>query len=206
MTRMPFQPPDSKAQYLLASDPDIIRACLKGKSAAWEALIERYAALLYSLCLRSGLSQADAEDVFQDVCVILLDHLGDLRDTKRLAGWLISTTKREIWRVQERKRPQLTTELGAAEWTWESARGVFSERPDSPEKDVIELENQQMMCEALARLPERCRRLLDLLYNAEAPPEYRDIAALFAMPVGSVGPTRARCLKSLRKLLIELGY
>ena len=206
MTRLPFQPPDSKAQYVRVSDPDLIRACLRGQAAAWEALIDRYAALIYSLCLRSGLSQADAEDTFQDVCVLLLDRLGDLRDTKRLAGWLVSTTKREIWRVQGRKRPQLATELGAAEWAWESAEGAFSERPDSLEKDVIELENQQMLREALNRLPERCHRLLNLLYNTEAPPEYRDIADLFKMPVGSVGPTRARCLQSLRKLLEELGY
>ena len=206
MTRLPFQQTDGKSRYLSDSDPDLIRACLKGQAAAWEALINRYAALIYSLCLRSGLSQADAEDVFQDVSVILLDHLGDLRDTKRLAGWLASTTKREIWRVQGRKRPQLATELGAAEWTWESAEGAFSERPDSPEKDVIEMENQQMMREALARLPERCSRLLNLLYHTDAPPEYRDIAELFGMPVGSVGPTRARCLQTLRKLLTELGY
>ena len=206
MSRLPFQQPKNEGQYLRAADPDLIRACLKGQAAAWKALINRYAALIYSLCLRSGLSQADAEDVFQDVCVILLDHLGDLRDAKRLAGWLVSTTKREIWRVQGRKRPHLATELGAAEWTWENAEGAFSERPDSPEIGVIELENQQMMREALARLPERCHRLLDLLYNTDAPPEYRDIAGLFGMPVGSVGPTRARCLQSLRKLLEELGY
>ena len=206
MTRLPFQQPESKAQYLRAADPNLIRACLKGQAAAWEALIDRYAALIYSLCLRSGLSQADAEDVFQDVSVILLDHLGDLRDTKRLAGWLVSTTKREIWRVQGRKRPQLATELGAAEWVWENAEGAFSERPDSPEKDVLELESQQMMRDALTRLPERCRRLLNLLYHTDAPPDYRDIANLFGMPVGSVGPTRARCLQSLRKFLAELGY
>ena len=206
MARLPHQPTDSKSPYSRAADPELVRDCLHGHAAAWDALINRYAALIYALCLRSGLSQADAEDTFQNVCVLLLEHLPDLRDTRRLAGWLVSTTQRACWRVQSRKRPQLASELGDGEWAWESAEGAFAARPDSPEKDVIELENQQMIREALARLPERCNRLLNLLYNADTPPEYRDIAALLAMPVGSVGPTRARCLQTLRKLLDELGY
>ena len=206
MTRLPPPQHDSKAHYSRLTDPALVHACLQGHAAAWDALIDRYAALVYSLCLRMGLPSSDAEDVFQNVCVLLLEHLGGLRDTTRLAGWIVVTTKRESWRVQGRKRPHLASELGDAAWTMEHAEGAFAERPDSPENDVLELESQQMMREALSRLPERCARLLNLLYNADTPPEYRDIAALLAIPVGSVGPTRARCLQSLRKLLDALGY
>src|ERR1051325_7354514 len=87
----------------LASDKDLIAACLKGEAAAWDMLIQRYAALIYSIGLKMGLSESDREDVFQDVCVILIDHLADLRDTARLSSWLISTTKREAWRLQRRR-------------------------------------------------------------------------------------------------------
>lgn len=180
-----------------ADDAALIAACLSGDAAAWDALIARYEGLIYSLLLRMGLGAGDAEDVFQDVCVLLLRHLGELRDTSRLAGWLIATTKREAWRRRRR---------GA------SAPASLDEAPEmagggvSPEQAAIALEEQRLVREALDRLPERCRRLLTLLYVDDPPATYAEAAERLGIPLGSVGPTRARCLQRLEKVLRALDF
>ena len=189
-----------------ASDKEVIDACIKGDKNAWDTLIKRYAALIYSTCLRTGLSAADSEDVAQDVCVILLDHLADVRDTAKLSSWLISTTKREVWRFQRRKGLKLASELGDGEWELDAGAGVNMETADSPETEVLALEEQQLVRQAMEDLPERCRRMLTLLYCTDDPVSYSDIAKELALPVGSIGPTRARCLQSLRKLLAAHGF
>ena len=205
MPRLPFKFSLSSPAQHQVSDKELIDTCLKGEKNAWDALINRYAALIYSTCLRTGLSAADAEDVVQDVCVILLDHLADVRDTAKLSSWLISTTKREVWRFQRRKGLKLASELGESEWTLESAVGVHAETADSPETEVLALEEQQLVRQAMKKLPDRCRRLLTLLYCIDSPASYTEIADELSLPVGSIGPTRARCLQTLRKLLAELG-
>src|ERR1051325_2113397 len=112
MPRLPFLTRSKPSQrYRDTTDHALIAACLKGHAPSWDALIDRYASLIYSICLRMGLCQADAEDVFQDICVILLRRLGDLRDTARLSSWLISMTKREAWRLQRKRGVRLISEL-----------------------------------------------------------------------------------------------
>ena len=206
LPQLPFKFKSSPGSHGNLSDRDLIGICLKGDKSAWDALIQRYVALLYSTCLRSGLSSADSEDVVQDVCVILLDHLSDVRDTAKLSSWLISTTKREVWRFQKRKGLKLASELGDTEWSLDSGEGVHIESADSPETTVLELEEQQLIRQAMERLADRCRRMLTLLYCQDNPASYMEIADELSLPVGSIGPTRARCLQSLRKLLAELGF
>src|SRR5207248_555040 len=139
----PFKISFSSRSNADVSDRELIDACLKGESAAWDSLIQRYVALIYSTCVRTGLSAADSEDVAQDVCVILLDHLADLRDTAKLSSWLISTTKREVWRFQRRKGLKLASELGETEWALESGEALHAETADSPEAEVLALAEQQ---------------------------------------------------------------
>ena len=207
MPRLPFQTAQNKEdRYRLTEDKDLIAACLNGDASAWDALVDRYAALIYSVCLRAGLSGVNAEDTFQDVCVILFNHLGGLRDTAKLSSWLISTTKREAWRQGKRRNESLASELGDGDWEMEGAESLYGQETGSPETGILALEQQQMMREGLSRLPDRCRKLLTLLYGVETPPAYADIAAQFDLPIGSIGPTRARCLQNLRKILAELGY
>ncbi len=208
MPYVPFRKKDQAASpYGRATDQGLIAACVGGEAAAWDELIRRYAALIYSTCLRMGVSQADTEDVFQNVCLILLNHLADLRDTAKLSGWLISTTKREAWRVLRRQGATLATDMGEGAWEMESAESVYQTHAGAnPEADVIALTEQQLMREALSRLPDRCRDLLTLLYVTENPLSYQELSAKFSLPIGSIGPTRARCLQNLRKLLQELGY
>ena len=206
MPRLPFKLKLQKSPHSDSSDKDLITACLKGNQAAWEALIDRYLALIYSVCLKMGLAGADAEDVVQDVCVILIDHLADLRDTGKISSWIISTSKREVWRLQRRRGTKLASELGDGEWEMDALDSPLTQRAASPETAFLELEQQQMVREALGRIPERCRNLLTLLYISDEPPSYSELSTKFSLPVGSIGPTRARCLQHLRKLLTELGY
>ena len=160
---------------------------------------------MYSTCLRMGLRSEDAEDVVQDVCVILIDHLADLRDVAKLSSWLISTTKREVWRFQRRKGLKLASELGDGEWAMESATGIHTQSAESPEVEMLALEEQQIVRTGLEQLPDRCRRLL-VCSIVQTRPSYAEVAEEFSLPVGSIGPTRARCLQSLRKLLSESGF
>lgn len=202
MPRLPLPHFRQSALYSAASDADLIASCLKNEAAAWDVLIERYSVLIYSLCLKMGLSPADAEDTFQDVCVLLLNHLETLRDTTRLAGWLASTTKREIWRVQKRRgAARLASELSEDGWEMDTATGLYGQSSGDPAEEIFALEEQQAVRQALCRLPERCNRLLTLLYSTEPTPSYQEIAEQMDFPVGSIGPNRARCLKNLRKLL-----
>lgn len=187
-------------------DPELIAACLRGDADAWDALIHRYEGLIFTCAVRQGLSRADAEDVFQDVCVLLLNHLGDLRDTGRLAGWLTSTTKREAWRLRRRRGPSLTSELVDREWELEGAERLHAADSPSPEDAAIALEDQHLVQQALQRLPDRCRTLLTLLYGEDPPRPYAEIAQRLSLPLGSIGPHRARCLQRLHKILAELDF
>lgn len=208
---MPLLPFHKKEQttspYRTASDQSLIMACLAGEETAWDALIDRYAALIFSVCRRMGLPQSDTEDIFQDVCLILFHHLANVRDAKRLSGWLISTTRREVWRVARKKNVTLASELGEGEWELEGAESLHPQRvTGNPETEMLALAEQQLMREAVLRLSDRCRNLLMHLYVVEEPLSYQEISEKFSLPLGSIGPTRARCLQSLRKLLQDLGY
>lgn len=182
------------------SDAELAAGCLAGKNACWEALIQRYKALIFSVPLRMGLSEADAADVFQDVCVALLDHLGDVRDYSRLAGWLGSTARRESWRLLRRSNAWTSLEDGDISQI-ETIPGAVQ---PSPEEEIIADEERQRVLTALRRMPDRCRTLLTLLYSDNAPCSYAETAAYLGMPVNSVGAIRARCLGRLRKILNSL--
>jgi len=206
MPRLPFNVSFPARQQVFVSDKELIAACLKGEKGAWDTLISRYAALIYSTCRRLDLSAADTEDVVQDVCIILLDHLADLRDVAKLSSWLISTTKREVWRYQRRKGIKLASELGESEWALDSAEGIHTPMAESPETEFLAIEEQQLVRQGMEKLQDRCRHLLKRLYGTDDPPSYADLADELSLPVGSIGPTRARCLQQLRKMLAELGF
>ncbi len=188
------------------ADAELITACLSGEAIAWDALIERYEALIYTTALRLGLTPADAADVFQEVCVLLLHHLSDLRDKSRLAGWLVATTRHEVWRFRRKRGPVLESELMVTEPGLDSPLTAAAGTEETPESALLALEDQHLVTLALERLPAHCRRLLALLYGAEHTCSYAEIAQRLQMAAGSIGPTRARCLQHLRKILAELGY
>jgi RNA polymerase sigma factor (sigma-70 family) len=183
----------------LLPDPKLIEACLSGKSEAWEALIARYQRLIYTIPIRYGFSEAEAGDVFQAVSLILLENLARLRDRERLGAWLSTVTRRECWRLA-RQRHQTMPESDWAFFENQAAEG------SRPEDGIVHLERQTLVRTAVDHLGGRCRRLLNLLFYTEPRPSYKEIAQLLHLPEGSIGPTRARCLEKLVKILDGMSF
>jgi RNA polymerase sigma factor (sigma-70 family) len=183
-----------------SDDKEIITACLKGEESAWEALILRYQRLIYSIPLRSRLSQDDAADVFQAVCLKLYEKLETLRDHERLSAWIITTTTRECWRWSARQRRETSTDDFENGEESGAPKQIASDLPLADDERIA-LEQQHTVRQAVAALSERCRRLVTLLFYNKDEASYSDISRQMEMPVASIGPTRARCLEKLKKLL-----
>jgi RNA polymerase sigma factor (sigma-70 family) len=181
-------------------DHQLIAGCLAGKHESWKTLISRYQRLIYSIPLKNRLSPDDAADVFQAVCLKLFERLSTLRDQERLSSWLFTTTTRECWRISARNRRENQT-----------SASIDAEGDDAiqelPSNEILAdeaweaLQRQHAVSQSIEELPERCRDLLKMLFYQPDEPSYADIARRMEMPVSSIGPTRARCLEKLRKLL-----
>ncbi|HKS41007.1 MAG TPA: sigma-70 family RNA polymerase sigma factor [Blastocatellia bacterium] len=180
-------------------DRELIVACLEGDSTAWETLITRYQRLIYSIPMKARLSSDDAADIFQSVCLKLYEKLSTLRDYERISSWLITTTTREVWRVTARNRRDMTT-ASSDEESADAINQIPSTGPLADEQRQA-LEQQQIVRESVEALPERCRNLVTMLFYEKDELSYADIARRMNMPVPSVGPTRARCLEKLKKIL-----
>lgn len=178
------------------TDRKLIIACRRGDERAWETLITRYERLVFSIARRQGLSAADAADVMQKVFIILLKSIDRLPDDVNLGGWLTTVTRRHTWRAMARLGRELP---GEKEDIAESTL-LLGRRTSDP---IDRWETLQTVNEALNRLGERCRQLLLSLYFDPQEPSYADVAGRLKMPVGSIGPTRARCLTKLKALLEE---
>jgi RNA polymerase sigma factor (sigma-70 family) len=174
------------------SDPRLVASCLAGDQAAWNELVERYQWLVYSIPRRYGLGAHDAEDVMQNVFVIVYRRLSTLRDHSLLSAWLIRVTHRETLHQLESGRKE--TELGAEL----QAEGT------APAEQLQRLEAQHAVRQALRRLDPKCRQMLELFLSEELP-TYEQVARCVGCPVGSVGPTRARCFKKLETILRQMG-
>jgi RNA polymerase sigma factor (sigma-70 family) len=175
------------------SDPKLIQACLAGDEAAWSELVEKYQRLVLSVARKCGLSDADADDVFQIVFTILFRRLVGLTDQTRLSSWLITTTYRESWRFRAGGDAQTTLDH------------TVEDAGTPPEELVAQVERERLVREAMTRLDARCRDLLTALFLSADTPSYDQVATRFGLPIGSIGPTRARCFKKLEAILIELG-
>ena len=182
--------------YEKLEDSELVARCLDGDAGAWEALIVRYRRLVFSIPNKFGFAPSDCNDVFQSVCVKLIEHLHDLKDESKVSSWLITTTTRHCIQMRTMKHRDLSGEEG------------MEETPDPSETSEvvqIQLDREQKVREAIADMPDRCRRLLEFLYLDPSSPSYVEIGEKMGMPVPSIGPTRARCLEKLRRLLGQRG-
>jgi len=171
----------------------LVQACLDGQDAAWREVVDRYGRLVYSIPKRYGLSDADADDVFQTVFAILFRKLDQLREASRLTAWLVRTTHRECYRVG--KKSGRYADLDRA-----------IEHVAEPTQDDAEVwEARHLVRQALRQLGGRCEELLTALFLAPGKPSYEVIARQLGMKVGAIGPTRARCFRKMEKTLLELG-
>jgi RNA polymerase sigma factor (sigma-70 family) len=188
---------------------DLVCRARDGDRAAWDQIVERYAPLVWSICRQHRLGRPDIDDVGQGVWLRLVEHLPALREPAALPGWIVTTTRRECMRVsragQRRERHESPLPLDRATGLAQAGRTAAG----SPEAELLEIELQAALRDALASLPERCQRLLTLLI-ADPPLPYAEIGRRLSLPIGSIGPNRSRCLKALRRAptlatLIETG-
>lgn len=168
------------------TDEELIRTCREGKDPqAWSELIRRYQRLIYSVAYRLCPNSEDCDDVFQRVCIEFYQSLDKIRDDRTVPAWLITVTRRMSYAVLRKRQPTVSID----ELEFASAESVRA------------IEEEFAVEQAVAGLPDRCRRLIEMLYFDEEEPTYDDISRQMGMPVSSIGPTRARCLDKLKKKL-----
>lgn len=177
-------------------DAKIWRLVLKEDHRAWEALVRRYQALVYTVVTRAGLSPDDAGDAFQQTWVNLYQHRSELRDPSRLSAWLVTTAKREALGMRRRTGREVGDE-------------ALSARPDTgllPDEELRKLELQAHLETALAELDTRCRKLTELFFFEPEERSYEEIARALGIATNSLGPIRRRCLERLKQILLKNGY
>lgn len=175
----------------------LVRRAAAGDRIAWEELVDAFAGLIWAIARNHRLSDGDSADVSQTTWLRLLENIDRLAEPSRVGAWLATTARRECLRV-----------LGLAN------RHVLVDdeaRLDVPDAAVPDLDAGLLLAEreeavrvAFEQLPERCQRLLRLLM-LDPPPSYEELSAALGVPIGSIGPTRGRCLKKLRDLVEEAG-
>lgn len=185
-------------------DQVLIEHCLKGQESAWEALISKYKRLIYAVCNRNNLETTECDDIFGKVCLLLLQHLSQLKDQERLSAWLITTTNRECWHYKSKRLPTLASQVLASDTKSEAGEKELIDFAPLPEEIFIKLEIQQKVRECFLELPPNCQQLLwELFYNPDEP-SYNQISNHLNVPVASIGPKRSRCLEKLRAKLEKL--
>jgi RNA polymerase sigma factor (sigma-70 family) len=185
-----------------SSDEQLIGRCLKGDQEAWSALIDKYKNLIYSIPIKLGMYQ-DAGDIFQSVCVDLLSELPRLREHRALPKWLMQTCYHKCLRYQ--RATDRLVEL-APEGTDSDAASPASSADDLPEHLLMQFEQEQILRDAISELPEKCERMVRLLFFENPPRPYENIAEELGMATGSIGAIRGRCLAYLRKHLEKRGF
>ena len=171
---------------------DLLSAARTGSDDALGQIVNELSPLLWQVARSAGLSQGDAEDVLQTVWMRLITHLDGIHDAGALTGWLVTTTKREAWRVRAASRKQLPVD-----------QDVFADLPNKgpgSEEQVILEDQRRELWAAIGMLSRRCQELLRIMAFAPRS-DYATVAAALGMRIGSIGPTRGRCLAKLRALL-----
>lgn len=174
------------------SDSELLLACRNGELQAWQRLVTKYERLVYSIPLNYGLSADDAADVAQTSFTALIDKLDSLRDDSNLGGWLATVARRHTWRLVERKKKIAFDPI-------DDQKEVFS--LPNKKNEVEQWELVEWLDSGLRLVGERCRALLMALYFEAEEPSYAEVAERLDIAEGSVGPTRARCLKRMREML-----
>jgi len=172
---------------------ELVRRAADGDMAAWDRLVEQFARLIWSITVEFKLGESDAADVAQTTWLRLLEHIDRIQYPDRVGSWLAATARNECLRsLAARKRVVLGHED-------DELQGVGGHTPDVDERLLAD-ENVQVVRDAMSRLPSRWQRLLEMLM-ADPPVPYTEISDQLGLPIGSIGPTRGRCLARLRVLL-----
>jgi RNA polymerase sigma factor (sigma-70 family) len=171
----------------------LVRRAAAGDKRAWERLVDQYARLIWSITREFKLVESDAADVVQTTWMRLIEHIDRLQHPERVGSWLAATARNECLRcLAARKRIVLAHEDATLD-------GAAEHEPEIDEALLAE-ERAVIVREAMAHLPSRWRKLMEMLM-ADPPMPYATISNELGLPIGSIGPTRARCLARLRILL-----
>jgi RNA polymerase sigma factor (sigma-70 family) len=180
-----------------ASDAELIEQCLKGKESAWIALIEKYKNLIFSIPVRYGFAQEESADIFQAVCMDLLADLAHLRDPAALGGWLIQVTRNKCFQRKQAMVRSKVQEIGDLELPAPLAE---------PENLVFRVQQEQLLQNALNKLPVQCQELVKMLFFETPPRPYEQIAKQLRLARGSIGFIRRSCLDKLKEQLEDLDW
>ena len=187
------QVPPEPATFDPADVASVVLAARRQDPKAWEELFKRYVSLLWSIALRHGLRESDAADVVQTTWLRLIEHIDDVRDPSRVGPWLAKTAQREALRSYTQSRRFVLSDQDEA-----------FDGPDlllAPvDEELLAREQADAALAALDTLPPTWRSLVGLL-TQDPPLSYEEIGADLGVPVGSIGPTRGRCVRRMRALL-----
>jgi RNA polymerase sigma factor (sigma-70 family) len=183
-----------------SSDERLVALCLKGDQEAWTDLVDKYKNLIYSIPIKLGMYD-DAADIFQSVCVDLLSDLSRLREPKALPKWLMQVCYHKCIEHQTRARKQVQLED-------EDAENLPADQSASalPEEMLAQLQREQMIRDVMGGLPQRCERMVRMLFFETPPRPYQEIAKELGIATGSIGFIRGRCLNRLKKQLEKMGF
>jgi RNA polymerase sigma factor (sigma-70 family) len=177
----------------MRDDPSVIALVTRAADddqQAWDELIERYAPLVWAICTRYRLSNHDIEDVGQSVWLLLVEQLGRLREPAALPGWLATTTKRECLRIVAATRKSQYLGSAVDDSAFADERAI--------DEEILIAERNAALRAGFAELPLHGQHLLAMLFR-DPPCSYSEISATLGIPIGSIGPQRARCLARLRQ-------
>jgi len=175
----------------------LVERAVAGDQEAWDEIVRRFESLVWATVRAHRLARPEADDVVQTVWLRVVEHMVEIREPDRLGAWLATTARRES--LRHLRNAGRSVPVG-------EAAELEPEAPDVPavDADLLRTERDRLLWRAFAHLSARCQALLRLLV-AEPPPSYQEVSDALEMPVGSIGPTRARCLERLRGALGEEG-
>jgi RNA polymerase sigma factor (sigma-70 family) len=173
--------------------PTLVSEAGNGDQAAWGAIVDRFSGLVWSTTRAHRLGAAEAADAAQSTWLRLVENLDRIEDPERLGAWLATTARRECLRIIRMGKREMPSD---DEWMFESDSG------EAIEGRLLTRERDESLWRAFHAIEERCQALLRLVCAPE-PTSYDEVAAALAIPVGAIGPTRARCLEKLRRRLDE---
>lgn len=185
----------ARTRYDLDDVPAMVAGATAGDSAAWNSLTQRFGTMVMAIARSYRLSDADVGEVHQVTWMRLVENIGRIEQPERIGGWLATTARRESLRVV-RAKSRVTLD-----------HDTLVQLPDVDCKPVdaglLADESADLVRRAFARLPAHCQRLLSIMAG-DNPPSYKEISKILGMPIGSIGPTRGRCLEHLRRIMEEL--
>jgi RNA polymerase sigma factor (sigma-70 family) len=185
--------PSSITAIEALSHGDLLVLATKGERSAWDALVDRFGQMVWSVARGYRLDEATAKDVTQTVWLKLIENIDSIKDPERLPGWLATTARREALKVARARERDVPSDF------------EFDVEDPAPslEEMLIDEEDSRFAVKAFKTLDDACRELLRLM-TIDPPLSYEELSDLTGKPIGSLGPTRARCLEKLRSAITRI--